>query len=155
MTVLPVLTPEQSRAWDAATITAGRSIDVLMENAGRAVAAILLERFGGAAASGVLVACGPGNNGGDGWVAARALHAVGVPVWVVAMPIARDGPAARARDAALTDGVRTVPADGPWPGVGVVVDALLGTGASGAPRGEMPALLQRLHDLERPIVAVD
>ncbi|MBA3260065.1 MAG: NAD(P)H-hydrate dehydratase [Gemmatimonadales bacterium] len=53
------------------------------------------------------------------------------------------------------EGVREVAPDGPWPSVGLAVDALLGTGASGPPRPPMAALLERLLDLEVPIVAVD
>jgi NAD(P)H-hydrate epimerase len=45
--------------------------------------------------------------------------------------------------------------DGPWPSVGLAIDALLGTGASGAPRAEVAALLARLLDLEVPVVAID
>jgi len=56
---------------------------------------------------------------------------------------------------ALHDGVRLVPADGPWPAIGLAIDALLGTGASGAPRGSMMPLVNRLADLNKPIVAVD
>ena len=51
--------------------------------------------------------------------------------------------------------MRLVAADGPWPGAGLLMDALLGTGASGAPRGEMMPLLHRLADLQKPIVAID
>ena len=52
-------------------------------------------------------------------------------------------------------GVREVPPDGPWPNPGLVVDALLGTGARGAPRGALAALLARLIDLALPVVALD
>ena len=45
--------------------------------------------------------------------------------------------------------------EGPWPSVGLVIDALLGTGASGAPRAPIDALLGRLASLHRPILAVD
>ena len=81
MRPIPVLTPEQSRAWDASAEGAGRSLRVLMETAGRAVAQIAIDRFATLVSQGVLVACGPGNNGGDGWVAARALRAMGLAVW--------------------------------------------------------------------------
>ncbi|MBA3260643.1 MAG: bifunctional ADP-dependent NAD(P)H-hydrate dehydratase/NAD(P)H-hydrate epimerase, partial [Gemmatimonadales bacterium] len=53
-----------------------------MECAGRAVAAVVGDRCAGALRDGVLVAVGPGHNGGDGWVVARALHRLDVPVWV-------------------------------------------------------------------------
>ena len=155
MRPVPVLTPEQSRSWDHSADTAGRSLRVLMENAGRAVALLALDRFAMAASQGVLVACGPGNNGGDGWVAARALRAAGMPVWATELVPPRDGIAADARATALHDGVRLVPADGPWPRIGLIIDALLGTGASGAPRGTMMPLLHRLADLATPVVAVD
>jgi NAD(P)H-hydrate epimerase len=52
-------------------------------------------------------------------------------------------------------GVREVAPDGPWPTAGVVVDALLGTGASGPPRPAIAGLLDRLHDVALPVVAVD
>jgi NAD(P)H-hydrate epimerase len=155
MRAIPVLTPEQSRAWDASAEASGRSLRLLMENAGRAVAQLTMDRFAAAASQGVLVACGPGNNGGDGWVAACALRATGIPVWATELTSPSAGIAADAREAALHDGVRLVPADGPWPGVGLIIDALLGTGASGAPRGAMMPLLHRVADLAKPIVAID
>jgi NAD(P)H-hydrate epimerase len=155
MLSIPVITPDQAAAWDAAAVAAGRSLGTLMETAGRAVARVILDDHGEEAARGVLVACGPGNNGGDGWVTARALHLLGLGVWVAEVGTSPKGIAAEARRAALEDGVATVAADGPWPAIHLVVDALLGTGARGAPREPMPALLARLVALQVPIVAID
>jgi NAD(P)H-hydrate epimerase len=153
--MLPVLTPDQSSAWDRKAVGAGIELATLMECAGRAVLGVVASRFATRMSEGVLVAAGPGHNGGDGWVVARALHRLEVPVWVTSS--AGAGAPLRDRMAALAraEGVREVPPDGPWPRVGLVVDALLGTGASGPPRPPMAALLDRLHDLEAPVVAVD
>lgn len=126
-----------------------------MESAGRAVARSVVERFGSAAGQGILVAVGPGNNGGDGWVAARALHLGGWGVWVAECGTPPEGIAAEARTMALADGVRAVDASGPWPGVGLVIDALLGTGARGAPREPMARLIARLAESHLPVIAVD
>ncbi|MEO7987030.1 MAG: NAD(P)H-hydrate dehydratase [Gemmatimonadales bacterium] len=153
--MIPVLSPRQSASWDQKAAAAGVDLATLMESAGRAVAAIVAERYAARLRAGVLIAAGAGNNGGDGWVAARALHRLGVPVWVTQAPGTRSPLNARAGALALGAGVREVGADGPWPNLGVVVDALLGTGASGAPRPPMAALLERLADLELPVVAID
>lgn len=128
---------------------------MLMESAGRAVAGVILDGHREAARGGVLVACGPGNNGGDGWVAARTLHLLGVAIRVVDSGQPSDGIAAEARRAALDDGVVTIDADAPWPAVGLVVDALLGTGASGTPRPPIASMLTRLASLGHPVLAVD
>src|SRR5690348_1145238 len=61
---IPVLSPEESSAWDQAAEAAGISLATLMETAGRACAAVLARRFGPALGQGALVAVGPGNNGG-------------------------------------------------------------------------------------------
>jgi NAD(P)H-hydrate epimerase len=153
--MIPVLSPEQSAAWDAHAESAGIALATLMETAGRAIAAVIAERYRTELRHGVVVAVGPGNNGGDGWVAARALHAVEVPVWVAATP--GEGSPLRARMAALARaaGVREVAPDGPWPSAGLAVDALLGTGAAGPPRPLVAALLDRLHDAAVPVIAVD
>jgi NAD(P)H-hydrate epimerase len=154
--VLPVLTPDQSSAWDRKAVGAGIELATLMECAGRGVLAALTPRFAARFEAGLLIAAGPGNNGGDGWVLARALHRLGVPVWVTAPPGGKDAPLRdRMATLARAEGVREVAPDGPWPSVGLAVDALLGTGASGAPRPPVAALLQRLLDLEVPLVAVD
>jgi NAD(P)H-hydrate epimerase len=152
--MIPVLTPDQSKTWDQRAAGAGIELATLMESAGRAVAVVLADRYGHLFRGGVLIAAGPGNNGGDGWVLARALHRIEVPVWVASSGVSSElcrGMAGLAR----ADGVREVAPDGPWPAVGLVVDSLLGTGASGAPRSEIAALTARIHDLELPIVAID
>jgi NAD(P)H-hydrate epimerase len=153
--MLPILTPEQSAAWDRAATETGIELATLMESAGRAVAAVIAGRYPTRLGDGLLVAAGPGHNGGDGWVVARALHRLGLPVWVTGTP--GEGAPLRERMARLAraEGVREVAPDGPWPRVGVVVDALLGTGASGPPRQPMAVLLERMLDLELPVVAVD
>src|SRR5262245_268906 len=79
---IPVLSPEEASSWDQAAERAGIGLATLMEAAGRACAAVIAQRFGPALRQGVLVAAGPGNNGGDGWVVARALNRLDVPVWV-------------------------------------------------------------------------
>jgi ADP-dependent NAD(P)H-hydrate dehydratase / NAD(P)H-hydrate epimerase len=151
---IPVLTPEQSNSWDERALAAGIELATLMENAGRAAALVLANRYSHLLRTGVLVAAGPGNNGGDGWVIARALHRADVPVWIAA---SGEGSQLRERMAQLAraEGVREVSPDGPWPSVGLAVDALLGTGAAGAPRPAVAGLLARIHDLEIPVVAVD
>jgi len=154
MISIPVVTPEQSSDWDRRAAGAGIELATLMETAGRAVTAVLAERFGGVLPAGVLVAAGPGNNGGDGWVIARALHRLDVPVWVASTGSSSEL-CRRMGDLARAEGVREVTPDGPWPTVGLTVDALLGTGAKGAPRPELAALMTRVHDLELPLVAVD
>lgn len=153
--MLPILTPDQSSAWDRTAAGAGIDQATLMECAGRAALAVFAARFATRLSEGVLVAAGPGHNGGDGWVIARALHRLGVPVWVTS-PHGTGAPL-RERMAGLAraEGLREVAPDGPWPGVALVVDALLGTGASGPPRAPVAALLDRLLDLELPVVAVD
>ena len=126
-----------------------------MDAAGRASAAVLAARYGPGLRGGVVVAAGPGNNGGDGWVLARVLHRHGVPVWVAALAGTLSPLNARVRSIAAADGVREIAPDGPWPSVTLVVDAILGTGASGAPRAPAAALVERLRDLRVPVVALD
>lgn len=126
-----------------------------MESAGRGAAAVLAGRFPERVRSGVVVATGPGNNGGDGWVLARALHAAGAPVWVAPAEAPRGELPQAVAGAAREAGVRELGIDGPWPNPGILVDALLGTGARGAPRSAVAVAIQRIAELDLPVVAID
>lgn len=155
MNPIPVLAATEAAAWDSAARTQYRIPSrVLMETAGRAVVQVLIAEFPAAAGGGVLVAAGAGNNGGDGWVIARALHTAGIPVWVASVDPKTDD-AIDNRALARVDGVRELGREEPWPQAAVAVDALLGTGAVGPAKGEVLALAQRLADYGAPIVAVD
>lgn len=153
--IIPVLTPEQSAEWDRQASAAGIDLGRLMDAAGRAVAAVLVERWPERTGQGVLVAVGTGNNGGDGWVVARVLHRLGAPVWVTGVSGEQSPLCREMAERARREGVREVSPDGPWPGVALLVDALLGTGARGAPRPPMQALIDRLNELALPALAVD
>ena len=153
--MVPVLSPAESERWDSLAESAGIARATLMECAGRAAAAVITDRFSTDTARGVLIAAGTGNNGGDGWVVARALHRLGVPVWVAVVPGPQSPLCKAAAERALGDGVRQLAPDGPWPSAGLAVDALLGTGARGAPRPPVAALVERLADLRVPLVAID
>jgi NAD(P)H-hydrate epimerase len=155
---IPVLSAAEAAAWDSMARTQYRVPSrVLMETAGRAVAQVLIAEFPAAlekTGGGVLIAAGAGNNGGDGWVLARALHAAGVSVWVAALdPKTDDGIDNRAL--ARVDGVRELARDEAWPQAAVAVDALLGTGAAGPTKGDVLALGERLAAYGAPILAVD
>lgn len=122
MTGRPILTAAEMRAAEDAAIAAGSSVAALMDRAGAAVAEAA-RRYG--SGQPVLVLCGPGNNGGDGYVAARRLAAAGVAVRVAASAAPRTGAATAAR--AGWDG----PVEAIGPGMApspVLVDALFGTG---------------------------
>ena len=155
MNPIPVLSASEAAAWDAAARTQYRVPSrVLMETAGRAVAQVLVAEFPAALTGGVVIVAGAGNNGGDGWVLARALHACGVPIWVAAVDPKTDD-AIDNRALARLDGVRELARDEAWPLSAVAVDALLGTGAAGPAKGDVLALAERLAAYGAPIVAVD
>lgn len=159
-----VLTREQVRRIDElAQKEYGLSGIVLMENAGRGAAELIDRHYGPAGRA--LIACGTGNNGGDGLVIARHLHMLG---WKVSVLIAGD-PEAMSPDCAANDRVvramklpRYVTPDGSWPAqlvIGkdwVVIDALLGTGFRGIVRPQLHSLIERLESVpKRATVAID
>jgi len=126
-----------------------------MDAAGRAVAQVMTHLLGGHVRRGVLVAAGPGNNGGDGWVVARALAAAGARVAVAEIARDRSPDCEANRDLAVATGVESLDLGASWPAAGVVVDAVLGTGAMGAPRGDIAELAARVAAHAGPVVAVD
>ena len=124
-----VVSGEGAAARDSAAIGAGISSRRLMQQAGTAAAEVMMRRLGDALGGGVLIMTGPGNNGGDGWVVAGALAERGIPVRVHEIVESRTGDAFEMRAAAAP---RVTLGAGDGSEV-VVVDALLGTGARGAP----------------------
>ncbi len=134
----PLLTAAETRAAEAEAERRGLPASILMENAGTAVAEAAL-KLGGPGAR-FLVVAGPGNNGGDGYVAARKLHAASrqVDVWRVADPARLKGDAARNHAALEQSGVpiHSSAAALPLRPGDVVIDALFGTGLARAPDGE-------------------
>jgi len=133
----PILTAAAMRAAEDEAIAAGIPSGELMDRAGTAAAEAAWRRSGGAPA---LVLCGPGNNGGDGYVVARVLAERGVAVRVAALGPPRTADAAAA--AALWAGATTTLAEAqPAP---LLIDALFGTGLG---RGLEPAVADRLAEL--------
>ena len=137
MSGLPILTAAQMREAERAAIASGVSEYELMERAGAAAAEIIW-RAGGK--RDLLVLCGPGNNGGDGYVIARQLRARGVPVRVAALAESRTDSSLRARSA-WGGPVETLYDAGP---ATQIVDALFGTGLS---RGLDDPIVERLSAL--------
>jgi len=162
--MIRVVTSEESGARDRAAIDAGTPSRALMQRAGAATAAEIALRFPDRLRSGVLVFAGPGNNGGDAWVVARALATSGVRVRVCEPAPPRTDDARAERELALAS-VELVPAtdaalagDASYRGEGVVVDGLLGTGASGPPRGALAAAVAAIRAIRQrnaAIVAID
>ncbi|MEQ9114916.1 MAG: NAD(P)H-hydrate dehydratase [Miltoncostaeaceae bacterium] len=129
---------------------------LLMERAGLATAQVVRARFADHRAAWVLV--GPGNNGGDGMVVARHLAEAGWSVRALAPggrePAGADSEAMVAVAASLGIPVEALGDQRPPAGT-LVVDALLGTGARGLPRGPVAEAIDWLLGLDAPVVAVD
>ena len=157
-----VVTAAQAAARDAAAIAAGTPSAALMDRAGTATAHEIQRRFGPLVGRRVLVCCGPGNNGGDGWVVARVLAAGGIEVDVCEAAPGRSHDAIAARARARTEGGRplheVVVDAARTAAYDVVIDALLGTGSSGAPRGaiaEVAAIVTAQRARGARVAAVD
>ena len=143
----PILTTAEMRAAEAGCAVAGTSLADLMDRAGTVVADTAWRM---AAGGPVLILCGPGNNGGDGYVAARLLAARGVAVRVAALA----EPAtdlARAARALWSGPVESLTDDtGPAP---LIVDALFGVGLTRPIADDLAAILRGFAG--RRVLAVD
>jgi len=151
-----VLTPSEMGEADRLTIASGTPGITLMERAGRAVAEAILT--GHPAGTPVTVVCGPGNNGGDGFVAARALAERGCVVRVMLLgdPGAVTGDAANALKRWHGE---LEPVDATAIGKsGAIIDALFGAGLKRPIEGaaaEAVAAINRASEAGVPVLAVD
>ncbi len=139
-----------------AALDCGPAADPLMERAGAAAFDLLRRRW--PRARRLAVVCGPGNNGGDGYVVARLAQAAGITTWVMCPgePGRLQGDAERARQQLLGCGVPI------WPlcasdlaRADVVVDTLFGTGLEREVQGEWLAAIQAINSCGVPVLSVD
>jgi len=159
-----VVTAEEMRSLDRrATDECGIPSLLLMENAGRAVYQAALDILGTAEVEFVVIVAGPGNNGGDGFVAARHLHNAGAVVRVLCYG---------SRDTATGDALTNIeiaekmglhieyPADAAQvyklgKHADLVIDALLGTGLKGDVREAQADVIDAINECDGPVLAVD
>jgi NAD(P)H-hydrate epimerase len=148
-----LLTPGEMAAVDRAGVAAGVPETVLMAHAGKAVADEVLRRWPHPRA--VAVLCGPGNNGGDGFVAARHLAAAGWPVRLGLLGNRAKLKGAAAHHAGLWLGKTEMASPILLDGAELVIDALFGAGLARPIAGEASKLVAALTGSDVPIVAVD
>ena len=157
-----VVSAKESAERDRAAIERGTASRSLMQRAGNAAAEEISRRYSDRLRDGARVYAGPGNNGGDGWVVASALARSGVDVTVVEAVEAKTPDAIAEKRAAMdsANGIRSVPlgerSESAQPGV--VIDALLGTGSEGKPRGaiaEAISMVNRLRADGSTVAALD
>jgi hydroxyethylthiazole kinase-like uncharacterized protein yjeF len=145
----PILTAGAMRSAEQAAIDGGTAVDQLMERAGAALAEAAI-RFAGPIP--VLILCGPGNNGGDGYVAARHLQQRGVDVSVAVLAEPKGDPAKaacskfRGKVEPLSERTAAAPA---------IIDCLFGTGLKKPVEAPAVEQLLRLHAAARVSVACD
>jgi hydroxyethylthiazole kinase-like uncharacterized protein yjeF len=145
-----VLTVAQMRAAEDALIAGGATVESLMDQAGHGAGGYV-HRV--AAMRSVTVLCGPGNNGGDGYVIAQHLFALGVPVRVIAALPPKTPAAIAARAAFGSDVVDGLPAK--LPRGDVFVDCLFGSGLTRALDPAMVSVLAGLCDRHHHRIAID
>jgi len=149
MTGRPILTAEAMRAAEQAAIDGGTTVEELMERAGAALAEAAY-RFAGPMPT--LILCGPGNNGGDGYVAARHLAERGVSVRVAHLSEAKSGTAEWARSKWKGE---VEPLSGETSPAPLVIDALFGTGLKRGLENPLLKQLSRLCDGAVVTIACD
>lgn len=144
----PILTAARMRAAENAAIAAGTSVATLMDRAGNGIAQAARRLAAGAE---ILVLCGPGNNGGDGYVAAAALHAAGLSVRLAASADPQTDAARHARSRWM-GAIEPLDRARPAP---ILIDCLFGTGLTRPLRGAIDAQLARLAQAARIVIAAD
>jgi hydroxyethylthiazole kinase-like uncharacterized protein yjeF len=151
--LVELLTPDEMGEADRRTIAAGTRSYLLMERAGEAVATRAARMVG--PASRIAVLCGPGNNGGDGFVAARMLAEAGhrVSVHLLGRREQLKGDASLAARA-WAGPVETAGRDMP-DGVDLIVDAIFGAGLDRPVEGDAGSVIDGANETGVPILAVD
>jgi len=149
---LALLTPAQMGVADRAAQASGASGDAMMEQAGAAVAVAVGERW---PMQPVTILCGPGNNGGDGFVVARHLKAAGWPVQVALLGARETLTGEAAHAAALWNGGLAPFLPESLDGAGIVVDAIFGAGLARPLDGQALLLVEALQCRKLPVCAVD
>jgi NAD(P)H-hydrate epimerase len=147
-----LLSPQQMAEADRLTIAAGISGIALMENAGRHVADVVSRRW---PPRPITVLCGPGNNGGDGFVAARVLAERGWPVRLALL-----GTVAALRGDAAQAAARWAGAIEPFDPVvldsaALVVDGIFGAGLTRPIEGVTAAVVGAINERQLPLIAID
>jgi ADP-dependent NAD(P)H-hydrate dehydratase / NAD(P)H-hydrate epimerase len=147
-----LLTPAEMGKADRLTIAAGVPGIELMENAGRRVADAVARRWPPRPLS---VLCGPGNNGGDGFIAARLLAARGWPVRLALLgsvaALRGDAAQAAARWRGAVESLEAAALDG----AALVIDAIFGAGLARPVEGVARAVIEAIGERRLPVVAID
>ena len=157
---MKLCTASQMREFDRLIIEAGTPGTVLMERAGQHCADGVVKMLGEVAGRRILIVCGGGNNGGDGFVVARLLQSLQAKVQVVLL-VSADGLQGDAKvNFARLDGIEPIVllceddvASFDLHG-DLVVDCLFGTGLSRPVTGRFGLMIQRINGSGRPVVAV-
>ena len=154
---MKLFTSGEMHAVDRSAVDAGLPSLILMETAGRKVAEAALK---GWPDKQVLVLCGKGNNGGDGFVVARHLHLAGKRVRVLELSPDLSGDPATMRGAYLAVGGKTSSLSlqtlkGALTSSPLVIDALFGSGLSRALEGELAQIVEELNRGAAPVLSVD
>ncbi|HVZ28513.1 MAG TPA: NAD(P)H-hydrate dehydratase [Rhizomicrobium sp.] len=144
-----LLTNAQNAAADNFAAMAGVPTITLMENAGGAVADVIATRF---APCPTLVLCGPGNNGGDGFVVARLLKERGFDARLAGFSSYKGDAAVMA---GKWSGTRLTLTPSLLEDAALVVDGLFGAGLSRPLEGEVRAMVTALNQAKIPVVAID
>jgi len=147
-----LLTPAQMGEADRLAEASGALGGALMEAAGGAVAVAIGGRW---PMRPVTVLCGPGNNGGDGFVVARHLQAAGWPVKVALLGVRETLSGAAALAAGLWKSDLTPFTPQGLDGAGLIVDAMFGAGLSRPLDGQAAVLVEAMASRHVPICAVD